>query len=472
MIRTCIVSLTACVLAALVLPGVAVAGVPFQLGTFENGSNPQPSVTPGVGGTMFVVWNDPRADRYVVCRVPKGTKGCSPATILASPVNEPDRAWIARDPVSGAVHVIAPQYVAGDTYAWTSTNDGASFGPPVKLWGGVNGQQGTDSERPLLRGDRVAVPTWNPPLRVHDVPLSGAASASESRASLNSAGTIPGSTYRLDLAATGAGTLATADDLDNVFSWLAPEGGDLNASPTSGTPRVVAKGTDSAMHGSPAGSYVAYTDKSFQIRKWGGMAFGAPMTLDPGPGYLADVFVSPNGIPGAVYRRNGTGLRYASSKTNGQSFRTRTIVRSDVTFFDLNVAHDEADTGLAAWKDKNRIMAADLTEVFDSTAAKQTKSVTVKGFTLTASATSSCTRAGSGPTTTATGKGKGSLEKVAFVLAGKGITDKTPAFVAAPKIPKTAKPGATAPVRVIGTVVQKGKSFKLQVKLPVRVCGG
>lgn len=467
-------------LAALALPAAAQAGVPYVLGNVSNGA--KPTATAGPDGVTHVVWNDPASNTFHYCQILKGKQGCAKSTVLAfndtdgSSTGAPGKAWILRNPVTGVLYLAHAQYVSGDAYVWTSTDNGTSFTGPVKVFGGANGTVGTDSERPLLRtaGASVAFPTWNPGPFVLDVPLSGAAAGQEAKAALDEGG-HNGLVYNLSLAAVPGATVATADDLDAIYAWSAPDGSPLSAAPSWGAPSLVTAGQDSTMNGAAGQAFLGYTTGSpdrFEIRKWGGMAFGAPTVIQKTTGYLADLDVADNGNPGAVYRQNGTGLRYTFSADGGKHYVTKTIARSDEVFFDLILANDTKGSGVAVWTRDGAVVAADLTEVADPSIPAVSTTVTKKGRTLGLNVPGSCVLPGKSYKVTTGGQGQGKLKKVTYRFGAQKKTDTHKPWSATFKVPKSATAGATIPVSALHVVAAKPKSFTITISSSVRVCGG
>jgi hypothetical protein len=474
---------TATAVLALGLPAVASAGKPYVIGNVGNGS--APTDTAGAPGVFYVVWNDPAANVFHVCQVLKGKGGCAKSTVLSfndSPQKDaagaPGKAWIVRNADTGTLHLVHAQYVSGDTYIWTSSDDGTTFTGPVKAYGGVNGTVGTDSERPLLfpANASIAVPTFNTGLYVLDAKLDGSTAPLETTANLDQTG-LGSRSYNLSLATLSTGTLATADDLERVAFWQAPNGSPLGATPSWGGPQVVTKGNDSTMHGVDTSTFLGYTTGSggkarFEIRRWGGLAFGAPTVIAKDRGYLADVYVSPDGSPGAIFRKNGTGLRYAFSQDDGKTYDVKTVAASDEVFHDLTVAHDDSGAGLAVWTRDGAIAAADLTEVADRTAPSVSTTVTKSGRTLGLNVPGSCVVPGRSATVTTGGQGQGQLTKVKYTFGAQQETDTKRPWSASFKVPASAKAGADIKVTSLGTLKTKTKTFTIFIQSSVQVCGG
>lgn len=467
--------------AVLVTPAAAQAGTPYVLGNVKTGV---PTVTAGPAGVFHVVWNDENANVIHYCQVLKGTPGCSKSLVV--PFNDgdggltgaPGKSWIVRDVDTGVLHLTNAQYVSGDTYVRSSTDGGTSFGPLVKVHGGALGTQGTDSQRPLYEPAAASIvyPTVNTGLYTYESPLDGSAAASEAKADLDQTG-LGIRSYHLGLATLPQGTIATADNLENVYTWLAPSGSALDATPSWGAPKLVGPGYDSTMHGAGGQVYVASTaggggNPRFEVRKWTGTAFSKPKLIDKAPGYQARMYVSDGGEPGVVYRDNDTGLRYSSSPDGGKTFATKLVTNSDEVYHDLELAHDDDGAGLAVWTRDGAIAAADLTEVRDPTAPAKSATVSKKGTTLGLNVTGSCVVPGKTIRLTVGGQGVNKVEKVRFRLGGQAKTDLQRKWAKDFKVPGSAKPGASIGVGAKANVASKKGKFTITMSTTVTVCGG
>lgn len=476
--------LLACLAAALLAPAAAHAGPAYVLGNTSNGSYPH--VTAGAPGVFHVAWNDPAADSIVYCRVVATANGCQRSTAVhfnddpgGSISGRPGPAWIVPGKTAGTLYLALANYVSAKTYVWTSTDDGVTFSGPVKVWGGPAANNGTDSERPLYlpAADSIVFPTWNVGLYAYEAKIDGSEGESSARASLDTSGMDP-SQYRLNLATLSTGTLATADDLENLYFWQAPSGTDRDVKASWGAPNLIGPGTDSAMAGVDTSVYLASTVNQdgrgrFEIRRWNGTAFGAPVVVANDPGYVADIAVSqPAGRPGAVYRKNGTGLRYASSADDGATFTTKTISTGDEIYFDAQVARDDNGDGIVVWRRDGAIAAANLTEVADPSIPTVSRSVTKKRKTVGLNVPGSCVVPGTKFSATSGATGKGKVKKVVYTAAGASATDRKPRFGVKLTLPAATAPGATVPVKAVATIKRGGSTFKITVVNAIRACGG
>ncbi|MEV4423318.1 hypothetical protein AB0L40_25580 [Patulibacter sp. NPDC049589] len=475
-----VLGLTAALL--LIAPGAAQAGKPYVLGNSNTGD---PTVTAG-DGVFHVVWNDEDSGVFHYCRVLPKQGGCSSDLALAfndapdgGRTGVPGKAWIVPGYDNRTIYLVHAQYVSGDTYVWTSTNGGQTFGSqPVKVWGGVNGTVGTDSRRPLLvpGTQTIAFPTVNTGLFVYDAAIDGSDAASEQKADLDQTG-LGNRSYDLDLATIkGGGTLATSDDLSKVSAWVEPDGAIFGTSAAAwGKPRFVANGSDATMNGAFGENYLAYTARSggkrrFEIRKWAGTAFGKPTVLDTEPGAQARVTVADDGDAGAVWR-GARGLQLATSSNGGKSWRRTQITSSDEVYSDLEVARSSDGTGLAVWRRKGAIAAADLTAVADPSTPARSTTGTKNQVTLGLNVPGTCVKPGKTYGVSTGGQGKGKVAKVRYRFGGQSQTDAAKPWGATFQVQASAKPGSVVPISAKHRVQTKSKAFNFTLFSDVTVCG-
>lgn len=467
--------------ASLIAPSVAQAGKPYVLGNVNTGV---PTVTAG-DGVFHVVWNDEDSSVFRYCKVLAKKAGCASGVALAfndapegGPTGAPGKAWIVPGDDNQTLYLVHAQYVSGDTYVWTSTNAGGSFSGPVKVWGGVDGTNGTDSQRPLLvpATGTIAFPGVNTGLYVYDAPIDGSGAASEAKADLDQSG-LGIRSYNLALATIkGGGTLATADNLENVYTWSKADDLPFAAAPSWGPPKLVGPGYDSTMAGDGGENYIGYTvgggNPRFEIRKSTGTSFGKPTVIVKEQGYQARMSVAPNGGVGAVWRENKDGLHYTSSDNGGKTFRTRLVTNSDEVYQDLQMARDDDGDGLAVWTRNGAIAAADLTEVRDPTAPLKSTTRTKHGTTLGLNVPGSCVLPGKKYGISVGGQGRNKVVQVRFRFGGQAKTDKKRPWAASFKVSSSAKAGSTIKVSANSSVERKGAHFNLLISSSVTVCGG
>ncbi|MEO6496611.1 MAG: hypothetical protein ABIO51_03910 [Solirubrobacteraceae bacterium] len=466
----------------LLMPSGAAAGVPVTLG---NANHSGPTVTAGGGGIFHVLWDDPEAFVYHYCQVQLPSLGCAKSTVIAFNVNDPafatapngapERAWIVLDPDGGPLRLVIPKYLdGGSTHEAISFDEGTTFSAVRRVHKEGNG---VIDGRPILEDDglTVLVPRANidGPM-VHDDSNGDSAEMAYLDTGGN-AGLYPA--YNPSLANVTGSTILTGDDLENLYVWKAPDGSPLTAASSWGTRALVGPGYDSTMAGGGGDAFVASTDTRaatprFDIRKWGGLAFGPPALIAPTNGYVADLTVTAGGTPGVVYRDNDSGLRFATLQ-NGK-YDPKTIVHNDEIFGDVNVAYDDTGVGLAVWPRDGAIAAADVTEVADPSVPRVSKTRTKNGITLGLTVSGSCVRPGKPTTVVTGGQGRGKVEKVVYTLGGQTKTDKSMPFRATFTVPKAAAAGARIAVTAKHFVERNTapKKFSFKIGSFVDVCGG
>ncbi|MCW3038780.1 MAG: hypothetical protein JWM31_685, partial [Solirubrobacterales bacterium] len=474
--RLLLAAVTTAALAALLLgPAGASAGVPVTIG---NAASSTPTVTAGFApGVFHVVFNDAGADVFRYCQVQLPEPGCAKSAVIPFTVLgpsgapfHPGTAWIVIDPIGGRpLRLIHPEYISGNTYESDSIDDGTTWTPFRQVHTGGNR---VGEGRPVLeanRGTALVPRTGLDGLVLHDT----SDGTSKAEATLATP-TIP---YNPSLATVNDGTVATIDTLENVYSWFAPAGSPLIAAPSWGTIALVGKGQDSTMAGAGGTAFLASTKDGvagpLEIRRWGGLAFGPPTTITAAKGYVADVAVTPKGVPGVVYRDNGHGLTFATPDTRGR-YDPRVIVHDDEVFGHVNVAYDDAGFGLAVWPRDASIVAADVTEVRDPSLPNRAVTVTKNKLTLGLNTSGSCVLPGRGTTVGVGGQGAGKVTRVTFRLGGKTITDRTPNYSARFTVPQSAGAGDRIQVTATASIERRTapKRFTLLITSSVDVCGG
>jgi hypothetical protein len=123
--------------ACLAVPAAAAAATPFSAG-----SGAEPTVAVGSDGSGHVVWETTDDNAMVgYCRVSPGGSACDRTELLgfgaSTKANSAGRARVFA-PAPDKVVITAgcwncPSGIQDRTYRWISTNNGASFGPPVEI---------------------------------------------------------------------------------------------------------------------------------------------------------------------------------------------------------------------------------------------------------------------------------------------------------------------------------------------------
>ncbi|HEX8207171.1 MAG TPA: hypothetical protein VF587_14005 [Solirubrobacteraceae bacterium] len=337
----------ALLLAALVcgaLAPAAHAGTPFTIG---EGQDPHLVVDPN--GMAHVVWNDDQFVHY--CQAPRGATACTNQRDLPLELEYGgDSSYLVAE--GSLLHIVLPHYVNGDTYVWTSTDNGATWGSKTKLYdfGG-----GTDSTEPLLgpKSGELTMAAWNTSATVWGAALDGGESAETAHATL-----AGGEGFDAMIAPTeDGGLVAVTNDLTNASFFRMTPGTDPSDQASWSGPSVIGAGKDTRLAGGPGGVYLLSTvpepsgGAHQEVRKWTGSGFGAPFVIGES-GYINDIHVAPSGAVAAIYRRNDTPnrLRMAFSTNGGSSFGLFTIAIDDVVMDSMDVALASDNQGWATYE--------------------------------------------------------------------------------------------------------------------------
>jgi hypothetical protein len=318
----------------LLAPAQASAAI-FEL-TGEEAAE-QPDIAVGGDGTAHVVWNlsagVPGDDVLVYCRVPRGAKACEAQSTHALPKTEFEGPHVVLTR-SGAVVLVSKRccFPGAPVFALTSTDDGQSFGPPVKIADEFS--TGPEWEAELGPGD-------------FSISLSGGNSGPDF-ASIWRAAALDGSSPepKLELApfpkayftSTGfpspTNPIAVYSDLHDVFLRMWDGSGDYNDG-ANWTPEAhVVQGNEPKLVSGPRGVFMIYMGPSapFQyfVRRFDGSSFpaGAQRTVsDPATRKSAifrDFLQDEGGNLHAVFRQRSKksvwGLRHRTSSDGGESW--------------------------------------------------------------------------------------------------------------------------------------------------------
>src|SRR5829696_8608466 len=125
------------VVCGLLLAPAAHAGTPFTVGEGK-----APHLIVDAAGTAHVTWHDD-TNTIFYCQVPRGATACAAATSFDSGAEADDTFLVAAD---GALHIVMADSVAGKTFVWKSTDNGALWSVRGTMygWGG-----GTDPTEPV-----------------------------------------------------------------------------------------------------------------------------------------------------------------------------------------------------------------------------------------------------------------------------------------------------------------------------------
>lgn len=331
-----------------VLTPVAHAGIPFTVGEGQD-----PHLVVDGGGTAHVVWTTDTQIFY--CQVPRGASACSapPRTLDVGLEYGADSSFLLSGGGS-TLYIVMPHYVNGRTYMWTSTDNGASWGPRTQIYkfGG-----GTDATEPVLgpQSGQLSVATWNPSSRAYGAALDGSEAETEATASLSNGGS---SQYDLQVAPTGDGGLvAVSNDLASSFFFRMAPGSDPSDPAAWSGANPIGPGNTTRVAGGPGGAYVLATvpeaggSAHQEIRKWTGSGFSAPFAI-PEYGYINDIHVAPSGAVAAIFRENDdpNRLRMALSTDAGANYGLSTIAREDVVMDNMDIALAPDNQGWAVYE--------------------------------------------------------------------------------------------------------------------------
>lgn len=338
-------SLLLAALLCMALAPAAHAGTPFTVGEGR-----APHLIVDGAGTAHVVWNN-EASQIFYCQVPRGATACAaPPTVLDVGLEYGAAATYLVPGGGGTLYWVMPHYVNGETYVWTSTDNGATWGPRSKLYdfGG-----GTDSTEPVLgpRAGEITFAAWNTSPTVWGAALDAGESAKDDRSTLSGGGG-----YDLMVAPTGDGGLVgVTNDLANAsFFRMAPGADPSDQGAWSGA-NPIGPGRDTRLAGGPGGAYMLATvphgdgGAHQEIRKWTGSGFSPPFSI-PEYGYINDIHVGPSGAVAAIFRVNGGHrLRMATSTDGGGNYALSTIAIDDVVMDSMDVALAPDDRGWATY---------------------------------------------------------------------------------------------------------------------------
>jgi hypothetical protein len=348
-------------------PAAADAATPFTAGTGE-----EPSVAVGSDGVGHVAWvTDEDNARVGYCRVSPGGTACNSTDLLQFGVGTTDANGAGRatvySPAPNKVVVVAgcwncPTGVQDRVYAWTSTNNGDSFGPPVELGSGM-GTEGFGA--------------WI------DVSESFVA-ASGSRVKAQDGGDVGNGVQY----ATGGifvygpevirvpgqpKLVAATNDLDAVRygAYVSPGPHSITSinSPSSWLidqtlPGAEPDNDESALNAGPNGVFLTYrsfvpNDSHIGLRKFDPAAnsFGAPTYLegqdpiDDNSLDAPDSFQDSSGRIHVVWRTlyDGGRLRYTVSDTSGGAFSTAATLARSESVTQPEVAAGPSGSGFVTW---------------------------------------------------------------------------------------------------------------------------
>ena len=386
------VLLLALALTGLLAPG-AHAGIPFTVGEGRG-----PHLIVDAAGTAHVTWHD-ETNTIFYCRIPRDQRRCAGTVQRLATTNASDTFLAAGG--GSTLHIAQPNAATGQTFVWTSTDNGATWGPQQQIyrWGG-----GTDPGEPIFgpQPGQLTFAAAGPDVTAWSASVDGSESGSDARATLGS-----GTSASVAPTEDGGLVLVTHDTENSSFHRMAP-GGDPSNTAAWGARTPLGPGGEARVAGGPGGTYlltsVEPTRPHQEIRKWNGTGFGPPTTINE-RGYINDIFVSPSGGVAAIWRLNDPSnnrLRMAFSTNGGASYVVRTIAIEDAVMADMDVALPADNDGWAVYEGRtgstatrNQIRVANTDPITENVVSRDPPAVRrdrkrVPGATLTLSAPGPC----------------------------------------------------------------------------------
>ncbi len=493
-------------LAALGAAPAAQAGTAFQ---FATGQKPHTLLDPA-SGLAHVVWSDdPDTQGLRYCQIPRGATACQNPRDLVLPDVEssykPDRGYLLRDPGTGTLYVIAKRYVGSDTWAFTSTNGGATWSAAVKIY---SSGTGTDLTEPVLGPvpGNVTVGSWNPAMYAFTAPLGGGLAGTTTIATVSS-GAVPSLVYDFQVATTGDGGLVgTANSLDKTYAWRVAPAGNPSASGDWGAPALVGDGADSRLAGGPSGAFsllvVGVLNPQVIIRRWqSATTFGAGVSAATEGAREPDIGVGPSGAVVGVWRLNTTGnyqMRAVVSTTAGATFSAPYTFSDDPGLaLDPQVGLAQDNEGLVVWQSAGKALKAATLSALPAptptpspgpgtpppagSGSPATRRVvsSVPGASITFGVPKGCVQPGSTFRVTLSWKRKKrkgnkfvKVTRADFSVGAKVVkSDRRAPFVQTLRVTASARRGSTISLRARAFIkVRKGKAPKKSIRASIKVC--
>jgi hypothetical protein len=340
-------------------PATANAGTPFTVGEGD-----APHLAVDGSGTAHVVWVD-NSPKMFYCQVPRGAQACAaPPRVIDQP-GTGGVAYVVH--LGSTIHLVSPNYPQQTTVLWTSTDGGATFAGPTTVYK-YGGQAGSSEPVPGPLAGEITLGGTNPDGVTWGFKTDGSESAVSTRAEHARPAVVD-----FQIAPTCDGGLVGVghDGANASFFRMAP-GGDPSVQGSWGGASVIGAGDTTGVAGGPGGTYMLASIQQpphQEIRKWNGAGFGAPVSINE-LGYINDIFVSPSGGVGAIWRMNGSPdqLRFALSTNGGASFALSSIAAEEETMQDMDVALAGDNVGWAVYEGaRGSSGARNLIRVVDTT---------------------------------------------------------------------------------------------------------
>ncbi|MBX5441071.1 MAG: hypothetical protein IRZ32_06030 [Solirubrobacteraceae bacterium] len=350
-----------------ILLGVLALAAPASAAPFTAGTGHDAQVAVGPDGTGHVTWlTDVGGDgRVAYCRVPAGGEACERTEVLAFPtaggnaqsVHSTPQVFVPSDE---RVVLVASCWNCGAggitnrTFQWTSTDGGASFGPPVERARGLiaDGQGALlpETDTLLIVGGGKLQAIGDAPLGTPEITLS-TTPVIESPAVAPVPGTdqvvhVSGDLDRLEHALYAGPQSAAAMDVEG--NWL-------RGQPVPGG-APGARGASLAA--GPGGLRLAFRvgggGNTIRVSAWdpAARAFGTPRDVVRGGGAdEPDLAQDPGGALALVWRIDAFGrrLRYARAATADGPFSPAALLARGEAFIDPQVAAGPGGSGFAVW---------------------------------------------------------------------------------------------------------------------------
>jgi hypothetical protein len=306
-------------------------------------------VVQDASGTAYIAWahhtsGGSGADNAYFCKIPRGGTCATPMSLPIPGATSSSDAITGAFPVLGSgstVYVMAPRYVRDDVIEYTSTNGGLSFDGGVTINTGSNTTAGPYSNK---TNPTNAIPSGTDFLVAANNPGLGFSSFGINQGNFTFAspgdGGVAGSTMGLDgsgnpviaywnLASTGQYPL-----LFYRYNGVGPKTLETNWT----GPTAIANGNGPELAGGASGLFLAADEYAtstspyptvLTVRKYGGTAFGAPISLgnDPTTGLFdgGTIAQSPSGRVAVAWPTSRGGdsarvMRLYTSTNAGASF--------------------------------------------------------------------------------------------------------------------------------------------------------
>ena len=346
------------------LPGTAVAATPFTLagGTAVE----DPSIAVDESGTGHFAWNQdvpyvssesPGHDIVHYCQVPRGGTSCAKSKTIQLPHDDFAGPRVLLHP-NGAILIVSQRCCGAGEALWlVGSSDGGTTWSPPRAIGTVE-----PSGDAILGPGEFSVSVISSIVTggtfFQRAPLDGNVSAS---ANVGERGEGVNNPYADGgVALIDPLTPITAmSDGDRVYARKWGGSGDYNNLATWGPIQDVDAGNTTRIVGGKKGVYLAYETKPdfrFKVRRWGGMAFGAPTPLTPDDDspYEPDFFEDKSGALHFVWRNNNKSQIHLRESKDGTTWGPiQALTPGEGSFFGLETATARDGGGWVVWNENS-----------------------------------------------------------------------------------------------------------------------